>query len=191
MHALVCVGLPNCRLGALTLSQRIRDSAYHSQSIFFHVRKTCRVLQCQVWAYFPKIYEPLQNSRRQKADMNKIASVPPCWWNLLKQINQVFYNTLFIFGATAPNGPFMWFLYHTQRRITVGRTPLDEWSARRRDLYLTTHNTHNRHPCFRWESNPQSQQASGCGPTALDRAATGTGFFNTLLIGNAQSDDVT
>jgi len=35
------------------------------------------------------------------------------------------------------------FLGHTQRRITVGRTPLDEWSARRRDLYLTTHNTHN------------------------------------------------
>ena len=35
-------------------------------------------------------------------------------------------------------------LDHTQRHITVGRTPLDEWSARRRDLYLTTHNTHNR-----------------------------------------------
>jgi hypothetical protein len=27
---------------------------------------------------------------------------------------------------------------------TLGRTPLDEWSARRRDLYLTTQNTHNR-----------------------------------------------
>jgi hypothetical protein len=35
-------------------------------------------------------------------------------------------------------------LYHTQRRATIGRTPLDEWSARRRGLYLTTHNTHNR-----------------------------------------------
>ena len=33
---------------------------------------------------------------------------------------------------------------HTQRRSTVGRTPLDEWSARRRDLYLTTHDTHNQ-----------------------------------------------
>ena len=39
---------------------------------------------------------------------------------------------------------FLRFLYHTQRRTTVGRTPLDEWSARRRDLYLTTRNTHNR-----------------------------------------------
>jgi hypothetical protein len=32
----------------------------------------------------------------------------------------------------------------TQRRATVGRTLLDELSARRRDLYLTTHNIHNR-----------------------------------------------
>ena len=36
------------------------------------------------------------------------------------------------------------FLDHTQRRTTVGRTPLDERSARRRELYLTTHNNHNR-----------------------------------------------
>ena len=39
---------------------------------------------------------------------------------------------------------FLMFLDHTQRRTTVGRTPLDEWSARRRDLYLTTHDTQNR-----------------------------------------------
>ena len=38
---------------------------------------------------------------------------------------------------------FLRFLDHT-RRTTVGRTPLDEWSARRRDLYPTTHITHNR-----------------------------------------------
>ena len=44
--------------------------------------------------------------------------------------------------ARAPS--FTRFLDHTQQRITVGRTPLDEWSARSRDLYLITHNTHNR-----------------------------------------------
>jgi hypothetical protein len=33
---------------------------------------------------------------------------------------------------------------HTQGHITVGRTPLDERSARCRDLYLTIYNTHNR-----------------------------------------------
>ena len=40
--------------------------------------------------------------------------------------------------------PFLMFLDNTQRRSTVGRIPLDEWSARRRDLYLTTDDTHNR-----------------------------------------------
>jgi hypothetical protein len=39
---------------------------------------------------------------------------------------------------------FLMFLDHTQRCSTVGRTSLDERSARRRDLYLTTHDTHNR-----------------------------------------------
>jgi len=39
---------------------------------------------------------------------------------------------------------FRFFLDHTQRRSTVGRTPLDEWSSRRRDLYLTTQSIHNR-----------------------------------------------
>jgi len=56
------------------------------------------------------------------------------------------------FGAIASSGPwplphsrgFLWFLDHTQRHTAVGRTPLDERSARRRDLYLTTHNTYNR-----------------------------------------------
>jgi hypothetical protein len=32
---------------------------------------------------------------------------------------------------------FLRFQDHTQWHTTVGRTPLDEWSARRRDLYLT------------------------------------------------------
>jgi hypothetical protein len=35
------------------------------------------------------------------------------------------------------------FLDNKQRSSTVGRTPLDEWSARRTDLYLTRPNTHN------------------------------------------------
>jgi len=49
-----------------------------------------------------------------------------------------------LFGATNPQwgraSSFTSFLDHTQRRTTVGTTPLDEWSARRRDLYLTIHN---------------------------------------------------
>jgi len=41
-----------------------------------------------------------------------------------------------------------------------------EWSARRRDLYLTTHNTHtrNRQPCTQRDWNPQSQKGSARRP---------------------------
>ena len=52
----------------------------------------------------------------------------------------------------------------TLRHTTVGRTPLDEWSARRRDLYITTL-TRDKHPCPRRNSNPQSQEAIGRRPT--------------------------
>jgi hypothetical protein len=39
---------------------------------------------------------------------------------------------------------FLRFLDHTQRCTAVGRTPLNEWYARRRDVYLTKQHTHNR-----------------------------------------------
>jgi hypothetical protein len=35
--------------------------------------------------------------------------------------------------------------YKCIRSHSIGRTPPDEGSARRRDLYLTTHNTHQKH----------------------------------------------
>jgi hypothetical protein len=67
-------------------------------------------------------------------------------------------------------------LDHTQRRTTVGMTPLDGWSARRRDLYVTPRNTHNRQtsmppvgfePMISAGERPQTY--------ALERAATETG----------------
>src|SRR5215475_206510 len=39
---------------------------------------------------------------------------------------------------------FFMFIYHTQQHNTLCRTALDGRSASRRDLYLTTHDTHNR-----------------------------------------------
>ena len=67
-------------------------------------------------------------------------------------------------------------LDHTQRRVTVGRTPLNEWSVRRRDLYLTTYNTHNKHPCPGWDSNPRSQQACGRRPTPYTAQLLGPAY---------------
>ena len=58
-------------------------------------------------------------------------------------------------------------LDHTHQRTTVGRTSLDEWSVRRRHLYLTTHAipTTDKGPYPRWDSKPRPQQASGRRPT--------------------------
>ena len=90
-------------------------------------------------------------------------------------------------GITALNGPWpphSWgFLDHTQRRSTVGRTPLDEWTARHRDLYLTTHNTHNRQtsmPPVGFEATISAGERPQT--YALDRAATGTGGINVKYL---------
>jgi hypothetical protein len=72
---------------------------------------------------------------------------------------------------------FMRFLDYTQRHTTVDRTPLDEWSAfNLSDLYLTTHNTHNRQtsmPPVGFETTISADERSQT--YILDRAATGTG----------------
>jgi hypothetical protein len=78
---------------------------------------------------------------------------------------------------------FLRFLGHTQRRTTVGRTPPDEWSARRRDIYLTTHDSHNRktsmppvgfEPTFSARKRPQTY--------ALVRAATGIDVWDSTRV---------
>ena len=95
------------------------------------------------------------------------------------------YCPLWPWGPTqAMASSFLRFLDHAQRRITVGRTPLDEWSARCRDLYLTTHNNHNRQT---------SMLTVGFEPTvsggerpqiyALDLTATGTGYIYEYVAG--------
>jgi hypothetical protein len=87
-------------------------------------------------------------------------------------------------GATAPSGPgppHYRGSTTTFRDTTVGRTPLDEWSARWRDLCLTTLTT-DRHlyppvgfeptiPANEW---PQTH--------ALDRADTGIGWDHNIKV---------
>jgi hypothetical protein len=50
----------------------------------------------------------------------------------------------FFYNRSGPRPPNFRGLVITLRHTKLGRTPLDEWSARRRDLYLTTQNTHKR-----------------------------------------------
>jgi hypothetical protein len=119
---------------------------------------------------------------------NKITSPPDMIhstrsiWYVLWYILLIIIIIIIIFsGSAAQRG--LWpprsrsFVITQKRRATVGRTPLDEWSARRRDLYLITHNTHNWQtsmPPVRFEPTV----ATGERPYTydLDRAATGTGI---------------
>jgi hypothetical protein len=85
---------------------------------------------------------------------------------------------------------FLRFLDHIKRRTIFSKTSLDEWSAGSRDLYLTTHKTHNRQT---------SKPPTGFEPTtsagerpqtyAVDGAATGTGTLS-YPVPLVRSDDI-
>ena len=71
---------------------------------------------------------------------------------------------------------------HTQGHTTVSRTPLDEGSIRRRDLYLITHNTYNTQtsipPTGFEPSIPAGDQPN---ILVLHRSATGIGWLSFSL----------
>jgi hypothetical protein len=70
----------------------------------------------------------------------------------------------------------------TLRHTTLGRTPLDESSARHRGLYLTTRNTDKRQITMLSTGFkppvPSSEQPQN---DAVERAATGIGCIRVLL----------
>ena len=110
------------------------------------------------------------------------------YFTIVHSLHLFYQRTPFIFFSVAlrPNAGHGLLILEVSRshttRTTVGRTPLDEWSDLRRNLYLTTHNTHNRQtsmppvgfePMISGGERPQTY--------ALDRAATGTGSVHHLL----------
>ena len=67
-------------------------------------------------------------------------------WSV-KCYKPVVQTMLLFHGATSPSGPgspHYLGLKVTLRHTALGRTPLDQWSVPRGDLYLTTQNTHKR-----------------------------------------------
>jgi hypothetical protein len=91
-------------------------------------------------------------------------------------------------AATAPLGsgpPHYRGFTITFRHSTLGRTPLDEWSACRRDLYLATHNTYQRRTSM-LSAGFKTTISAGERPQAhaLDSAAVGLGlqWLNTYKI---------
>ena len=121
----------------------------------------------------------------------RLTTLSPVPWNRTSFIvgsggwtafNGILFN---FFGRHSPEwvmaSSFTRFVDHTQRRTTVGRTPVDEWSAHRRGLYLTTHNTHNRQTSMiKVGFEPIISAGEWPQTYALDRAVTGTGVMNFI-----------
>jgi hypothetical protein len=139
------------------------------------IQTLCEGRKCDWWQ---TPYLVHGNSKARKDQKNYLLTISLCitrtnailndswpstdtsWWEVRPAITYYICYFLWLCSPARVMTSFTRFLDHTQRRATVGMTPMDEWSARRRDLYLTTHNTH-KNPCPRWDSNPRSQQASG------------------------------
>jgi len=93
----------------------------------FVAQKLFKILSCPIWLCITSL-----SSYNTKPKQTKYADIPlplPTWrcgpiWTMACAVLK--------------------FLDPAQWRTTFGRTPLDEWSACRRGLYLATHNIYNR-----------------------------------------------
>ena len=117
--------------------------------LFIHILYTfCRKKCTRIWNQTHKVYVNVVRYRWAPAGSVHY------FQNMLNQGFTVLlfffcwrYNPLWVCilqpfsGAIAPS--LTRFLDHTWH-ATIGRTALDEWSVRHRDLYLTTHSTNNR-----------------------------------------------
>jgi hypothetical protein len=113
---------------SFSLKRRWENIKRNSSNVFIHSLSCCRPIKNN---YALQIYKIINNIALA-AKLN---------------ICNLFY---YIFSwlcspARAMASSSTTFLDHIQRRATVGRTHMDEWSARLRDRYIATHNTHNRH----------------------------------------------
>ena len=136
------------------------NSVSYMSTFIIHLRKGCHLRECHsLYVFWFKIrYADVQKG---KSSCHAVPSTKQC-------TSTLYYGQIKIcssasppsHGTTAPSGPgpphFRGFTI-TLRHTTLGRTPLDQWSARRAELYLTTHSTQDQ--------NTQLQQSSGRRPT--------------------------
>jgi hypothetical protein len=93
---------------------------------------------------------------------------------------------ILFYGETTHSGPgppHCWGFTITLRHTTLRRTPLDEWSARRRYLSVTTHNIHKGHtsmPPAEFEpAVPASERPQN---HAIDRVATRSPNYSVKIL---------
>jgi hypothetical protein len=104
-------------------------------------------------------------------------------WLDRQEINMLLYFNIYVCLCPEQQTPqwamassFTRFLDHTQRRTTVGRTPLVEWSARRRDLWQQKTLTTDKYPWPPVGFEPTVSAGERPQTNALDCAATETGI---------------
>jgi hypothetical protein len=94
----------------------------------------------------------------------------------LRQFSNIFCIPLPQRPPSGPGRPHPGFTI-TLRHTTFGRTPLDEWSAWPRDLYLPT-DKNKKNTCMTPEGfEPEIPPSEPPQPHALDRPATGIGVL--------------
>jgi hypothetical protein len=139
-------------------------------SFWFSVRPlvwrsaNCKICTCKRQHTTRLTHKNVNNPTGFEPAVTDLETRPRMWW---AQFMFVFINIIIFSCLDSPSGPRppLCGSLIIPRHTTPGRTSLGEWLSRRRNLYLTTRNTHNRPHTPRRDSNPQSQQASGRRPT--------------------------
>jgi hypothetical protein len=105
------------------------------------------VLSCFVWSVATHVLlSASQKTSRSSQNISLLYDVKDKKHKILSSTYISAFNKIHIFfhgtRATSVSGPPQYRGFTiTLRHTTLGRTPLDEWLARRRDLYLNTHET--------------------------------------------------
>jgi hypothetical protein len=140
--------------------------------IIYTVRITELPASCPTLVWKCRLYVAL-------GEVRLWTSSTACSSKITIKIN-IFYPFPLALRSNSDHGNLMKFLDHTQRRTTVGKTPLEEWSYRRRYFYLTTYDTYNRQTFTPSAGFEPTFPAGKLSQTyALDHAVTGTGKINT------------
>ena len=102
-------------------------------------------------------------------------------------VRKLWTNTFFFLWRYGPKramtSSLLRLLDHTQRRTTVSKTSLDQWSARCRGLCLTEHNTRKRQTSM-FPAVLKAIISGGVQPQtqAIDRSVTGIGRQILILV---------
>ena len=116
--------------------------------------KSFRSAPALSWILSSLIKDPLLRKQQQRQYKNAVIMI-----TMLTMRNQVMttipnsaMNRFFFFWRYSPqevrSSSFTRFLDRTKQHTTVGRTPLDEWSASRKDFHLTTHTRDIHDTCW-------------------------------------------